>query len=352
MQSEISNAAPWVSVCIATYRRPDLIRSTLEALRQQRFQQFEVVVSDNDPESSARKVVAEFDARFRYIANDVNVGMVKNFNRAISHARGEFIAMLADDDPPNSEFLAVLHDLYQRHPGNGAYFGACEMSMESADAAASYKVDIGKIKFLAKAPEGAIRIFSPADFPAAFFKGEVFPYVLWSTGVVRRDVASRIGGMPDYGSPLLTDFAYILLAGSDSGCATINTILGCQSVHGRNSGLADPHDMEVALKGCHQYLSDKLRGRDDWLMLRKSMDKFLAAYIINHAIAMRRYLKTVRPNPIEYRRMKTTLRNVFRLKFTHVTRVQYYKTILKQTIVKELMRRKIAIAKTIGRSTR
>jgi len=344
-QLNISDRRPWVSICIATYRRPALLRATLEVLRQQGFADFEVVISDNDPESSARCVVDEYDARFRYIPNETNVGMVKNFNRAISHARGEFVAMLADDDPPMPEFLPVLHDLCQRYPGSGAYFGACQVSMESVEAAASYKVDVGKMKFLAKGPEGSVQNISAAEFPMAFFKGEVFPYVLWSTGIVRRDIVLQIGGMPDYGSPLLTDFAYILLAGSHSGCVTVNTILGCQSVHGRNSGLADPHDIEIALTGCHRYLSTALRHRDDWLTLQKSMESFLGKYIINHAIAMRRYLKVVRPNPGEYRRMERAMRNVFRLKVAKLTRFQYH-----QAVVMQFLRRSFKVLKHMSKT--
>ena len=336
MHSNSNNATPWASICIATFKRPALLKNTLEALRSQKFQDFEVIVSDNDPAASSQEIVRKYDSRFRYIANDVNVGMVKNFNRAISYARGEYVAMLTDDDPPTPEFLATLYDLSLRHPGNGAYFGACEVFMESAEAAASYRVEVGKIGFLANVPEGAVRIFPSKEFPAAFFKGDVFPYILWSTGVVRAEIVRRIGGMPDYGSPLLTDFAYVLLAGTESGCVTINTILGCQSVHGANSGLTDPHNIEVAVTGCHEYLSQRLRHRDDWMLLAGLMEKFLATYIINHAIAMRRYLKSIRPNPAEFRLMKVALGKIFRLNFMRGVRLRYYRVLLKDSLRERL----------------
>ena len=347
MHSKSNEEIPWVSICIATYQRPDLLRGTLEALRLQSFANFEVIVSDNDPGATSRGMVEKYDSRFRYIANDQNVGMVKNFNRALSYARGEYVAMLTDDDPPTPEFLSILHDLSLRHPGSGAYFGACEVFMESAEAAASYNVGVGRIPFLADAPAGAVRTFPAIDFPAAFFKGEVFPYILWSTGVVRREIAVHIGGMPDYGSPLLTDFVYVLLAGADSGCVTINTILGCQSIHGRNSGLTDPHDIEVAVKGSHEYLSRKLNDRQDRLLLEELMGQFLATYIINHTIAMRRYLKTVRPNPVEYQAMNVALGKIFRLKFMRGIRVRYYRTIFK-----DLLREKLKFLRSLKPSTK
>jgi len=64
--------------------------------------------------------------------------------------------------------------------------------------------------------------------------------MLWSTGIVEREIALKIGGMPDYGSPFLTDFSYMLLAGAEKGFVAVNTPLGCQVVHGENSGFYHP----------------------------------------------------------------------------------------------------------------
>ena len=306
-----TNFTPWVSFCIATYRRPNILKDTLHYISQQSFSDFEVIVSDNDPTQSSRCVVEEFnDKRFLYFSNSENVGMVKNFNIALKNAHGDFVVMIADDDPPRIDFLQTMHALWQDWPNYGAYFGACEVIIASEDAAAAYQVNMGPIKFLADAPEDTIRCFSREQFPGEFFELKVFPYTLWSTGIVRRDIATCIGGMPDYGSALLTDLSYVAVVGSYAGCVTINKVMGGQIVHGANSGLVSPHDVELALKGCHKYLNEHLSGRDDWLSLEGRVEKFLATYIVKHCIAMRVHFSR-NGNKVELEKLHRTLKRMF-----------------------------------------
>jgi glycosyltransferase involved in cell wall biosynthesis len=282
---------PWASFCIATYRRPEILRATLVKIAEQTFENFEVIVSDNDPDQTSRPTVEAFgDARIRYSANQENLGMVKNFNVALCKASGTFIVMIADDDPPERTFLETMHDLSQSNPGYGAYLGACAVVMEDSAAASAYQARMGAIDFLADAPEGVVRCFSAEDFPGAYFKGRVFPYTLWSTCIVRRDIAVVVGGMPDYGSALLTDLSYIAAVGAVAGCATINRVVGAQVVHGANSGLVNPHDVEAALIGCHSYLVAQFSARPDAECLARKYNAFLARYMANHSVAMHAYL--------------------------------------------------------------
>ena len=55
--------APHISVCVCTFRRPELLRRALETLLQQRTEgrfTFSIVVSDNDAKQSSRQVAAAF----------------------------------------------------------------------------------------------------------------------------------------------------------------------------------------------------------------------------------------------------------------------------------------------------
>lgn len=280
---------PWVSFCLATYRRPEILVKTLTNIQQQDFSNFEVIVSDNDPEQSSRWVVEGLaDKRFHYYSNVENVGMVKNFNIALSHAQGEYVVLLADDDPPYHNFLSIIRDIWEQHPNYGAYYGACEVLIESEDAAIAYQREIGKVKCLAPVADGEVRFFSREEYPEKYFTGAIFPYILWSTGIVRKDIVLKMGGMPDYGSPLLTDISFVAVAGSYSGCATINKILGGQTVHGANSGLVNPHNIEIALQGCYKYLVNNFSRQENWTHLQLVMDKFLYNYVASHCVAMDR----------------------------------------------------------------
>ena len=92
--------SPLVSFCFTTYKRHDHLLSTLESVRKQSFSDFEVIVSDNDPEESGKLIVEGLnDSRFKYYPNGENLGMKKSFNKSLSHSSGEYIVMIADDDP-------------------------------------------------------------------------------------------------------------------------------------------------------------------------------------------------------------------------------------------------------------
>ena len=125
MLSSANAQTPWVSYCIATYRRQSFLQGTLAEILQQTGADLEVIVSDNDPEGSSRIVIESFaDPRIHYVCAGTNVGMVRNFNRALALARGEYVAMVCDDDPVYPDMLKTLHALAMSYPGYGAYYGA------------------------------------------------------------------------------------------------------------------------------------------------------------------------------------------------------------------------------------
>lgn len=97
--------APLVSVAIATYRRPALLRDALLGLREQHTRPgdtYEVMVIDNDPDGSAKPILDELQHDWpssvilRYV-HEKRTGVSFARNRAIDEARGEFLAFVDDD---------------------------------------------------------------------------------------------------------------------------------------------------------------------------------------------------------------------------------------------------------------
>ncbi len=118
---------PFVSFCFTTYKRSDYLFNTLESIRQQTFTDYEVIVSDNDPEKSGKIEVEKFDnMKFKYFSNEQNLGMKKSFNKSLERSSGKYIVMIADDDPIYPDMLQTLIDLKNRYPGYGMYLGGCD----------------------------------------------------------------------------------------------------------------------------------------------------------------------------------------------------------------------------------
>jgi glycosyltransferase involved in cell wall biosynthesis len=114
-----------ISVCICTYKRPDLLRRLLTDLGRQEtggLFAYSIVVADNDRLESAKSVAAEFAAAspiaVRYcIEPQQNIALTRN--KALANAGGDFIAFLDDDEFPARDWLLTLFKTCQERNVDG-----------------------------------------------------------------------------------------------------------------------------------------------------------------------------------------------------------------------------------------
>ena len=114
-----------ISVCICTFKRPELLAALLKALDAQETDGLftsSIVVVDNDRMESARAVVAAFEAASRVpIAYCVeprqNIALARN--KAIERANGDFVAFIDDDEIPTPRWLLTLFQACQTHGVDG-----------------------------------------------------------------------------------------------------------------------------------------------------------------------------------------------------------------------------------------
>lgn len=92
-------ASPLVSVVIPTRNRTALLARAIQSVRQQTYENLEIIVVDDASTDDTQKIVGGLaDPRIRYIRHDVNRGGPAARNTGILAARGEYIAFLDDDD--------------------------------------------------------------------------------------------------------------------------------------------------------------------------------------------------------------------------------------------------------------
>lgn len=88
-----------ISVCIATYNGEAFIQDQVLSILTQLTSDDEVIVSDDiSTDETLLKIQALNDSRIRILPASTKLGIVKNFERAISHARGEYIFLCDQDD--------------------------------------------------------------------------------------------------------------------------------------------------------------------------------------------------------------------------------------------------------------
>lgn len=92
---------PLVSVYIPTYNREETITNTIESVKSQTFQDWELIIVDDGSTDDTRKTVLEatkgFDQPVRYVYHE-NRGLFYSRNVGANHATGKYVAPLDSDD--------------------------------------------------------------------------------------------------------------------------------------------------------------------------------------------------------------------------------------------------------------
>lgn len=312
-----------VSFCFTTFKRRDYLRSTLDSILGQTFGDYEVIVSDNDPEQSGRTVVEGMgDARFKYFPNETNLGMKKSFNKSLDRSSGQYIVMIADDDPVYPDMLETLIRLKDEYPGYGMYLGGSNWFCTDPRIARLYKLNVGTNSFLAEEPVGKVTAYTAEGFLKSFFSRDIFPSYLWSTAIVRREVLVNQGGVPDYGTAFLGDYAYLSIMGAHSGCVVINKALGHQTIHLQNFGRDQNDQIRTAAVNFTEYVAGKIRQTPDWPVIEKKMHDFVALWVVSHLSFLHSYYR-IFPNE-EAMDLRPVERQVFTVPFIKKYHFKYW----------------------------
>ncbi|MCU0309559.1 MAG: glycosyltransferase [Acidimicrobiales bacterium] len=101
-----------MSVVIATYKRPEVLRSCLEHLELQTATPREILVVDASPDDESRSVVATFSSA-RYTRNDEGMGTLPRSRQiGVAETDGDVVAFLDDDAFADPNWLAELAGSY------------------------------------------------------------------------------------------------------------------------------------------------------------------------------------------------------------------------------------------------
>lgn len=308
--------SPWVSFCMSTYKRPAMLREQIHVILQQTFKDFEIVISDNDPYSDLASMINEFnDSRIRYAVNEVNLGMVKSFNRSLQRARGEFVVMITDDDPVVSDFLAEIRQLFLLH--------------------SSYSVYAGFLR--AKKRPNQIEVIHKDDVFEEILNMNKTTSILWSSCIMKREVVLKFGGMPDYGSPHLADHALIAMAGSVNGMVVCNKMFSHIVKHNDNFS---KFNFKFYVIGCEQFynlmisfIKESNLNQNANLAVIKHLSTW---FIVSYFDLKKFYFKNNNVKKLE--ELEVFRKEIFSLKFMRQVKCRFYRKNLIFTLKKYLIK--------------
>ena len=102
---------PKISIGMPVWNGEDFIGLALDSLLAQDFKDFEIILSDNASTDNTEKICEEYtakDKRIRYIRQEKNIGVDKNFNFVLDKAEGEYFMWAAYDDLWEPSYISEM----------------------------------------------------------------------------------------------------------------------------------------------------------------------------------------------------------------------------------------------------
>ena len=115
-----------VSICLPTYKRPDLLIGCIESCLAQTHTNIEIVIGDDSPDDQTERLIAGrygSDARIAYRRNTPALGQARNVASLFARASGDKILLIHDDDYLAERCIERLLAQWARYPGIQAAFG-------------------------------------------------------------------------------------------------------------------------------------------------------------------------------------------------------------------------------------
>lgn len=109
-----------ISVCIPTYKRPELLRLTVESCFRQRYRPLQILIGDDWPESNAKHMLDNLSVpdgiTIQYQRHAESLRQARNVNWLFANATGDRIVLLHDDDLMTDGGIDILDAAWKLAP--------------------------------------------------------------------------------------------------------------------------------------------------------------------------------------------------------------------------------------------
>jgi glycosyltransferase involved in cell wall biosynthesis len=124
-----------LSIALCTYNGAVYLREQLESFAAQTRPPDELVISDDQSTDDTLRLIEEFAANagfpVRLSVNESNLGIAKNFEKAISLCRGDLILLSDQDDVWHSDKLESVERIFEAKPELSLVFSDAELVDET-----------------------------------------------------------------------------------------------------------------------------------------------------------------------------------------------------------------------------
>ena len=159
---------PKVSICIPAYKQVEYLRKALLSISKQTFTDYEIVLTDDSPDSAVYDLLKDFDfkGKLNYHKNSPALGSPANWNYGLNMAKGKYIKILHHDDYFTSEdSLQKFVNLLDSNPQSDFAFSGARIDLLALKEEGKNSCSDTELKKIVSQPESlfyANRIGAPS----------------------------------------------------------------------------------------------------------------------------------------------------------------------------------------------
>ena len=173
---------PKVSIVIPTYNRSKYLIRALKSALKQSYKNIEIIISDDGSIDNTEECVKPFlkDKRVRYIRNNSNIGLSRNFKNSLYDlVQGKYAIYLSDDDYlVNNNYIKDAIDILEKYEEVSLVISSCKIYDESTQ-----KYQIVKYKIP--------KIINGMNYFLMYENNEYYPHIVSTVSVFRVDIARK-----------------------------------------------------------------------------------------------------------------------------------------------------------------
>jgi len=113
------NIAPKISLIMSVYNGEDYLAETIDSVLNQTFTEWEFIIINDCSTDNTSKILAEYaskDERIKVHTNETNLRLPSSLNKALSLAKGKYIARMDADDICMPDRLQKQYDFMEGKP--------------------------------------------------------------------------------------------------------------------------------------------------------------------------------------------------------------------------------------------
>lgn len=179
-----------VDIMLPHYGRLDLVQSTVRSVLAQDDPHWRLTVVDDSgdlPDHGLAQWCSDLEEpRLRYLRNEHNLGINRNFQRCVSLVEHELVVLIGSDDRMLPGYVRTIRRSHRIHPGVAVIQPGVEVIDEHGASSRSL-VDLSKRWIYAPRVSGPT-VFAAEDLAVSLLRGNwlYFPALCWRAEPLRR----------------------------------------------------------------------------------------------------------------------------------------------------------------------